>query len=75
MYKIREIKGVPDHNVEASIEETCLKRINEISHYIQLLLDSYEAHTSVDDFKNEIKEKFDSIVKLDSSDGLAMVCI
>lgn len=75
MYKIREIKGVPDHNVESSIEETCLKRINEISHYIQLLLDSYEAHHTFDDFKKEITEKFDSIVKLDSSDGLAMVCI
>ena len=75
MYKIREIKGVPDHNIEAAIEETCLKRINEISHYIQLLLDTYEAHTSVDDFKKEINTKFEEIVKLDSSDGLAMVCI
>ena len=75
MYKIREIDGKPDHNVESAIEETCLKRINEISHYIQLLLDTYEANTHVDKFNDEIKEKFDKIISVDSSDGLSMVCL
>ena len=75
MYKIREIDGKPDHNVESAIEETCLKRINEISHYIQLLLDTYEANTHVDKFNAEIKEKFDKIISVDSSDGLSMVCL
>ena len=75
MYKVRIHKGAPDHNIESAIEETCIKRINEICHYIQLLLDTYEAHTSVDDFNKEINEKFEEIVKLDSSDGLSLMCI
>lgn len=75
MYKVRIHKGAPDHNVESAIEETCIKRINEICHYVQLLLDTYEAHTSVDDFNKEINEKFEEIVKLDSSDGLSLMCI
>ena len=75
MYKVRIHKGAPDHNIESAIEETCIKRINEICRYVQLLLDTYEAHTSVDDFNKEINAKFEEIVKLDSSDGLSLMCI
>ena len=73
IYKIVMKDGKPDHHIESAKDETWVKRIAQIVHYIDNIINTYEKHKSVEDYDKEIKEIFGEIVSLDSSDGLCMV--
>ena len=73
IYKIVMKDGKPDHNIESAKDETWVKRIAQIIHYLDAIIDTYEKYTSVEDYEKDIKEIFGKIVSLDSSDGLCMV--
>ena len=73
IYKIVMKDGKPDHNIESAKDETWVKRIAQIIHYLDAIMDTYEKYTSVEDYEKDIKEIFGKIVSLDSSDGLCMV--
>lgn len=73
IYKIVMKDGKPDHHIESAKDETWVKRVSQIIHYIDNIINTYEKHKSVEDYDKEIKEIFGKIVSLDSSDGLCMV--
>ena len=73
IYNIVMKDGKPDHNIESAKDETWVKRIAQIIHYLDAIMDTYEKYTSVEDYEKDIKEIFGKIVSLDSSDGLCMV--
>lgn len=75
IYKIVMKDGKPDHNIESAKDETWVKRIAQIIHYLDAIMDTYEKYTSVEDYEKDIKEIFGKIVSLDSSDGLCMVAM
>ena len=75
IYKIVMKDGKPDHNIESAKDETWVKRIAQIIHYLDAIMDTYEKYTSVEDYEKDIKDIFGKIVSLDSSDGLCMVAM
>ena len=75
IYKIVMKDGKPDHHIESAKDETWAKRISQIIHYLDAIIDTYEKYTSVEDYEKDVKEIFEKIVSLDSSDGLCMVAM
>ena len=63
------------YKIVSAKDETWVKRIAQIIHYLDAIMDTYEKYTSVEDYEKDIKEIFGKIVSLDSSDGLCMVAM